>query len=137
MRDRNTVIKTIVFIVLVAALGVVSKMLPAWEGTWVSNHLAGAFYVVELSLILYLFFPEHFSVLLVTFAFLLTSLVEFFQNWHPAFLEPFRSTFVGHTILGSTFSWLDFPWYIAGAFIGWLLLQWIRPSRQPVGLSGK
>jgi hypothetical protein len=41
--------------------------------------------------------------------------------------------------LGSTFSWLDFPWYLAGAIIGWGLLQWIRPRprQEPEGLEGK
>lgn len=127
MRDRNSLVKTIVLIVLVAALGVLSKILPGGEGSWISNHLAGAFYVVELALILQLIFPDHLSFVLVLAAFLGTSLVEFLQNWHPAFLEPIRNSFLGHTILGSTFSWLDFPWYVAGAFIGWLLLQWVRP----------
>ena len=128
MRDRNSVVKAVVLIILVAALGVMAKILPAGQGNWISNHLAGTFYVVELSLILFLIFPDHFSFVIVTAAFLLTALVEFFQNWHPDFLEPFRASFVGHTILGSTFSWLDFPWYLAGAFFGWLLLQWVKPK---------
>lgn len=126
MAERNSIIKTIVLIIIVAALGVLSKILPA-QDSWVSNHLAGVFYVVELALILSLIFPDHLSFVLVLVAFLFTSLVEFLQNWHPDFLEPIRASFLGHTILGSTFCWLDFPWYLAGAFIGWLLLQWIRP----------
>jgi len=127
MPERKSTITTIVLIIVVAALGVLSKILPTDPESWVSNHLAGTFYVVELALILYLIFPDHFSFVLVLAAFLLTSLVEFLQNWHPGFLEPIRASFVGHTILGSTFCWLDFPWYVAGAFIGWLLLQWIKP----------
>jgi len=127
MPERKSTLTTIVLILVVAALGVLSKILPSSPESWVSNHLAGAFYVVELTLILYLIFPDHLSAVLVLAAFLLTSLVEFLQNWHPDFLEPVRASFVGHTILGSTFSWLDFPWYVAGAFIGWLLLQWIKP----------
>lgn len=127
MPERKSTLLTVVLIVIVAALGVLSKILPSGTESWVSNHLAGAFYVVELALVLHLIFPDHLSIVLVLAAFLLTSLVEFFQNWHPAFLEPVRDSFVGHTILGSTFSWLDFPWYVAGAFIAWLLLQWIKP----------
>lgn len=127
MSKRKSTILTFVLIVIVAALGVLAKILPSDPESWVSNHLAGTFYVVELALILYLIFPDHLSGVLVLAAFLLTSLVEFFQNWHPAFLESVRASFLGHTILGSTFSWLDFPWYVAGAFIGWLLLQWIKP----------
>jgi len=127
MPERKSTIWAVVLIVIVAALGVLSKILPSDPESLVSNHLAGTFYVVELALILYLIFPDHFSSVLVLAAFLLTSLVEFLQNWHPGFLEPIRASFVGHTILGSTFCWLDFPWYVAGAFIGWLLLKWIKP----------
>ncbi|MBS3774693.1 MAG: DUF2809 domain-containing protein [Bacteroidales bacterium] len=121
-------IKTIVLIVIITALGFSAKLVPHGEATWLSNQLAGLFYVTELSLILYLFFPEHFIILLVIAAFLLTSLVEFMQLWHPAFLEPIRSSFLGHTIIGSTFSWLDFPWYVGGAVLGWLLLKWIKKT---------
>lgn len=126
MPEKKALIKTIVLIVIITALGFSAKLVPHGEAKWVSNQLAGLFYVTELSLILYLFFPEHFIILLVIAAFLLTSLVEFMQLWHPTFLEPVRSSFLGHTIIGSTFSWLDFPWYVGGAVLGWLLLKWVR-----------
>lgn len=125
MPEKKPLIKTLILIGVITALGVLAKLVPHGE-TWISNQLAGLFYVTELSLVLYLFFPEHFIVLLALAAFLLTSLVEFMQLWHPTFLEPVRSSFLGHTIIGSTFSWLDFPWYIGGAVLGWLLLEWVR-----------
>lgn len=128
MPEKRALIKTIVLIVIITALGFSTKLVPHVEAPWLSNQLAGLFYVTELSLILYLFFPEHFIILLVIAAFLLTSLVEFMQLWHPAFLEPIRSSFLGHTIIGSTFSWLDFPWYVGGAVLGWLLLKWIKKN---------
>lgn len=128
MPEKRALIKTIVLIVIITALGFSAKLVPHGEATWLSNQLAGLFYVTELSLILYLFFPDHFIILLVIAAFLLTSLVEFMQLWHPAFLEPIRSSFLGHTIIGSTFSWLDFPWYVGGAVLGWLLLKWIKKT---------
>ena len=126
MPERRPLVKTLVLIVLIAALGFLAKLIPNGGAIWISNHLAGLFYVTELSLILFLFFYEHFIFLLVLVAFLLTSLVEFTQYWHPDFLEPMRSSFIGHTIIGSTFSWLDFPWYVGGAILGWLLLRWVR-----------
>lgn len=128
MPEKISMIKTIILIVVIAALGFLAKLIPPGEASWISHQLAGLFYVTELSLILYLFFSEHFIFLLVLAAFLLTSLVEFLQLWHPAFLEPVRSSFLGHTIIGSTFSWLDFPWYIGGAVLGWLLLKWVKTN---------
>ena len=126
MPERKSLVRTIILIVLIAALGVLAKLIPNGNATWISNHLAGLFYVTELALILHLFFSEQLIGLLVLIAFLLTSVVEFFQHWHPHFLEPVRASFIGHTILGSTFSWLDFPWYVGGAALGWLLLKWVR-----------
>lgn len=137
MHERQSIVKTVVLIILVAALGVLAKLYPTEEAMWVCNHLAGTFYVVELALILHLIFPDHMAFLLAMAAFLITSLVEFLQIWHPGFLESFRASFIGHTILGSTFSWLDFPWYLGGALIGWGLLQWVRPRQDPEGLEGK
>lgn len=128
MPERKPLVKALVLIVVIAASGCLAKIIPNGGETWISNHLAGLFYVTELSLILFLFFYEHFIGLLVLAAFLLTSLVEFTQYWHPAFLEPVRSSFLGHTIIGSTFSWLDFPWYIGGAVLGWLLLRWVKKT---------
>ncbi|MFP4620785.1 MAG: DUF2809 domain-containing protein [Bacteroidales bacterium] len=128
MPERRPLIKALVLIVVIAALGVLAKLIPNGGAIWISHQLAGLFYVTELSLIFFLFFPEHFIFLLVLAAFLITSLVEFIQLWHPAFLEPVRSTLLGHTIIGSTFSWLDFPWYIGGAVLGWFLLKWVRKN---------
>jgi hypothetical protein len=44
--------------------------------------------------------------------------------WHPPFLEVLRSNFIGRTILGSSFNWTDFPYYLVGSGLGyiWLLL---------------
>jgi hypothetical protein len=127
MPERKSLIKTLFLIILIAALGIFAKLVPINSHfNWISVHLSGMFYVTELSLILYLFFSDHFISLLVLAAFLLTSVIEFLQNWHPAFLEPVRSTFLGHAVLGSTFSWLDFPWYIGGALLGWFLLKWVK-----------
>ena len=41
-------------------------------------------------------------VLAVTFA------LEFLQLWKPPFLQAVRSTFLGHVLIGSSFSWFDF-----------------------------
>jgi len=37
-----------------------------------------------------------------------------------------RSKFIGATILGTSFSWLDFPHYIIGCFFGWFLIKYIH-----------
>ncbi len=129
MLTQKSRIITIILIVLIAALGVALKIIPSFEGTWISNNLAGLFYVTELALIIFLIFPGNPSFVYALVAFFLTSIIEFFQLWHPEFLVSIRSTFIGHTIFGSCFSWLDFPLYLGGALLGWLLLRWLDPEK--------
>ena len=54
---------------------------------------------------------------------LITCGLEFAQLWHPAWLESIRGTFLGRSILGTTFGWSDFPPYFAGGVLGWMLLS--------------
>jgi hypothetical protein len=49
--------------------------------------------------------------------------LEFAQLWHPAWLEAIRRTFIGRCVLGTTFGWDDFPAYVVGAVLGWMLLS--------------
>jgi len=51
----------------------------------------------------------------------LTSLGEFSQLWHPAWLARFRASLWGRLSLGSSFRWADFPWYGLGCGLCWLL----------------
>src|SRR6056297_2709085 len=118
--------KVIILIFIVGALGITAKLVPFAEGTWISHNLSGLFYVTELCLILYLIFPDHSSVVLALAGFLITSLLEIMQLWNPDFLEWVRSSFVGRSILGSTFSWLDYPYYLGGAILGVILLNLVR-----------
>jgi hypothetical protein len=61
---------------------------------------------------------------------LATCALEFLQLWHPPFLEYLRSSFIGRTVLGTSFAWLDFPYYVLGCWIGWLWMRWLQGSWQ-------
>ena len=52
-----------------------------------------------------------------------TCLVELLQLWHPPFLESARATRLGRLILGTTFSWGDFPAYILGCLLSVPMLR--------------
>jgi len=58
--------------------------------------------------------------------FIITCALEVLQLWHPKFLEMIRSSFIGSALIGTTFSWLDFPHYAIGCFIGWQWLRWLE-----------
>jgi hypothetical protein len=58
-----------------------------------------------------------------------TCLLEILQLWHPPLLEAIRATLLGHTLLGTTFSWWDFFHYLLGSVLAWLWMQQLaRPS---------
>ena len=56
-------------------------------------------------------------------AFLLTCILEFLQLWQAPWIVALRRTLPGRLILGTHFSWLDFPPYAVGGLLAWLLLQ--------------
>ncbi|MFO8234096.1 MAG: DUF2809 domain-containing protein [Bacteroidales bacterium] len=125
MYTKKATIKAIIAFVIITALGLFSKLYPAFEGTFVSYKLSGLFYVIDLALLIFLLIPGHLTFLYALIAFFITSIIEFLQLLHPDFLVNIRETFLGHTVLGATFSWADFPWYIAGTVLSWLLLKWV------------
>ena len=69
-------------------------------------------------MVIALIFPGVDPVRTATAVFSMTSILEFLQLWHPAFLETIRESFIGRTLIGTTFSWPDFPHYAAGSALG-------------------
>jgi hypothetical protein len=51
---------------------------------------------------------------------LATCAIEFLQLYQPPWLQAIRATLPGRLILGTTFSWSDFPPYFTGSAIGFL-----------------
>lgn len=95
----------------------------AW---WLNNYGAGIIYEVFWCLVGALFWHRTSSFVIVSLVFIITTFIEFLQLWHPEFLEVIRSTFIGRTLVGTSFSWWDIPHYIIGCFIGWFWIGAIR-----------
>ena len=77
-------------------------------------------YVAFWCLAARLIFRSAKPVRIVIYVLAATSSLELMQLWHPPFLEYVRSFAWGRALIGTTFSWLDFPHYVLGAAIGWL-----------------
>ncbi len=86
---------------------------------WVNAQAGGLLYVVFWVFLVLALAPRLAPGLVSTAVLGLTSVLEFLQLWHPPLLTELRSTFLGHALLGSTFSWSDFPYYAAGSFIAY------------------
>ena len=94
---------------------------PEWR-----DATGGAVYVTLWIVFVALFWVRNAAWKISVAVLSITCFLEFLQLWHPAWLETLRATFPGRVLLGTTFGWDDFPPYLAGAILGWLVLTTVR-----------
>jgi hypothetical protein len=105
---------TLISIAVIVPVGFLTKFYSGpWE-SWVNNSLGGILYVIFWSLVFFLVFPRTRVWKITGIVLLTTCVLECLQLWHPPFLESIRSTFLGATLLGNSFSWLDLVHYLVG-----------------------
>jgi hypothetical protein len=114
---------TLLSLIVIVPMGFFSKFYGGPATDWVNNSLGGVFYEIFWCLLAFLAFPRCRPWIIAVSVLTVTCILEWLQLWHPFFLEWLRSSFIGRTVLGTSFTWFDFPYYFAGSFLGWL---WIR-----------
>lgn len=114
---------TLISILIIVPLGIYSKFYSGQAENWVNNSLGGVLYVIFWCLLAFLFLSNTKPWKIAATVFIITCFLEFLQLWHSTFLEFLRSNFIGRTILGTTFTWNDFPYYLVGCGIGWLWMK--------------
>lgn len=114
---------TLLSVLIITPAGFYTKFYDGPAAQWVNNYLGGTFYVIFWSLVVYLFLPSRKTWMITSAVLVVTCLLEFLQLYNHDILELMRSSFIGVTLLGSSFSWFDFPWYFLGAGIGWLWIE--------------
>jgi len=114
-------------LIIISALIIFGFLFKLYKGpfhTWFNSYGAGVLYEIFWILFISLFLTIRKDILrLPVYVFIVTSLLEVMQLWHPFILENFRQTFLGKALIGTTFSFLDFPHYALGCFIGWVLIN--------------
>ena len=121
---------TLIALVFITPLGFYSKFYTGPASGWVNNSLGGVLYVIFWSLVFSLLLMRSRPWKIAASVFLVTCALEVLQLWHPPFLETIRSTFIGATLLGNSFSWLDLVHYLAGAALGFLILTGLQRHKQ-------
>jgi hypothetical protein len=114
---------TIISMLIVVAMGFLFKFYNGFAAQWFNNYGAAVFYEIFWCLFGFLLVSHKAVRQIPLWVFGVTCGLEFLQLWHPPILEQIRSTFLGRTLIGNTFSWWDFPHYVLGCFLGWLWLQ--------------
>jgi len=107
-------------------LGFYSKIYSGYGADWFNNSLGGFFYEIFWCLLFSMIFIKTRSWKIALNVFVFTCFLEFLQLWNLSILEMIRSTFLGRTIIGTTFVSSDFIYYFFGSLASWILLNWIK-----------
>ncbi len=113
----------LIILLVLTPLGFASKFYNGSGAWWFNNYASGILYEMFWCLLIMLFLPYANAIWVVCSVLGITFFLEFFQLWHPLFLESIRSTFIGSALIGTTFTWWDFPHYFIGCFAGWLIIK--------------
>ncbi|MCD4682057.1 MAG: DUF2809 domain-containing protein [Bacteroidales bacterium] len=121
---------TVLILFVIIPLGFFTKFYSGLAEDWVNNSFGGLLYEIFWCLVVFFLFLKANIFKIAIWVFIVTCMLEILQLWHPAFLEIVRNNFIGRTILGNSFNWMDFPYYFAGSLAGYLILISIRKINQ-------
>ena len=114
---------------LLVPLGLATKFYTGPGAVWVADSAGGLLYVLFFIVLALALQPRWPAAGVALSVLAITSALEVLQLWHPPWLAPIRASFLGHALLGNTFSWMDFPYYLAGALLGlgygWFVQHWL------------
>ena len=119
---------TLIAISIITLLGFISKLYTGHGAKWLNDSFSGFLYEIFWCLIISYFLAKTKPWKIALSVFTITCILEFLQLWHPMFLEMIRSTFIGRTILGTSFVLSDFIYYIFGSLAGWIIIKKIKRS---------
>jgi len=123
--NRRTLF-TFIALLIITPLGFFTKFYTGNASAWVNNSLGGVFYEIFWCLLIFLLFTKLKPMVIAIVVLLTTCTLEFTQLWRPQFLETLRDNFIIRTIIGNSFSWSDFPYYIIGSIAGFALILLIK-----------
>lgn len=125
-RLSNQRLLTLIFMALLVPLGLASKLYVGPGQAWAHAYLGGMVYVLFWCLAALWLLPWARAWRLALGVLLITSALEAAQLWQPAWLQQARGTFWGAALLGTTFGWWDFIYYLIGCLLAWPLMRWLQ-----------
>ena len=115
---------TAVSLFVVTPLGFALKLYQGPGHSWVNNYTAGVPYVIFWCLVAFFIWPRsEYVTRIAVGVFSVTSVLELLQLWHPGILQQVRASFLGRTLIGTTFAWWDFAHYAIGSLLAWLWMD--------------
>lgn len=111
---------------IITPLGFASKLYQGLGEKWINNFSGDILYELFWIWAIALIFPQISIRAISVGVLLITCALEFLQLWHPPLLQAIRATFIGRTLIGTTFAEWDFPHYFLGCFGGWAWLHYLQ-----------
>jgi len=124
--------RLVAVLAVLVPLGLGTKVYTGPGSAWVVGHAGGLVYVVFWTLLVLAVRQDLSGTRVAVWVLVVTCALEFLQLWHPPLLEAARRTFMGQALLGVTFSWSDFPYYVAGAVVGAFVARRLRGPARPL-----
>jgi hypothetical protein len=132
MQSANRIrVLTLPWLVALIPLGVATKFYTGPLRLWVANSLGGVLYEVFWCLAVLALMPRLRAPTIAGGVVVVTAILEIAQLWHPPWLQAIRATFLGAALLGTTFVWSDFAYYLLGGAAGWWAIALIRRESAP------
>jgi len=118
-------LSALALIPVVIGIGLACKRYSGPGSDWVNNWgPASVAYEWLLMLLVFVVVPKREAIVKIAVGvFIATCLLEFLQLCKPDWLQELRSFLIGRLILGTTFSWWDFPAYLVGCVTGIYILR--------------
>ncbi len=112
-------------LILLIPLGLFSKKYIGIGQELVHNYAGDILIEIFLCVLLFIILPKRLRQIsrIILSVFIISIIIEFSQLLQTDFLNYLRQSFFGNLILGTTFSWLDFPCYLLGCFLGGIWLK--------------
>ena len=124
--NRAIVLRFLISMLILVPAGIATKFYTGPCGIWIQFYFGGILYEIFWCILFAFGFGRASALRIAIGVFVVTGALECLQLWHPPFLESIRSTFPGRALIGTSFSWLDFPHYILGCLLGFMWIHWIR-----------
>lgn len=122
-RYRITILICLIFAVI---LGCATKFYEGLFSEWLNNSFSSIFYEAFWIFLVIFIRPRLKPGLVAFWVFIVTSFLEFMQLWKAPFLQTLRATLIGRLLLGNTFVWWDFFYYILGCTLTWIFLRYFK-----------
>ncbi|MDJ0519599.1 MAG: DUF2809 domain-containing protein [Trichodesmium sp. MO_231.B1] len=119
----------LICLIFTVILGLATKFYEGIFSEWLNNSFSSIFYEAFWIFLVIFIRPQLPPGLVAFLVFLVTSLLEFLQLWKPAFLQAIRATLIGRLLLGNTFVWWDFLYYILGCTLTWIFLRYTMSEK--------